>query len=195
MPRRTFTTAPLDETPTGHCTELLYDDGASDDLLVCAAHGGGVEPGTAEGAIELATRLPEATCWARLGYDREDAFGAYHPPSTAIDPADHPLLASIADRGFATVVSLHGLADEAVLVGGGTDEATKRAVADRLDRALPADVDTVSQGEYAGVSPENFVNWLGEGGGLQVEMGPTVRAERGDAVVSALAALRAEGRL
>lgn len=189
--RRSIATRPLDVTPTGHRTEYLFDDGENDGVLVCAAHGGEVEPGTAETAIELATRLPSATCWAVLGYDDESAFDRWHPPSTAIDPADHPLLAAIADRDFETVVSLHGLADEGLLVGGGTDQTTKEIVRDRLDPVVTADARIVSEGEYAGVHPDNFVNWLaaGEDGGLQIEGGPRVRSREAGAVVDVLVEL------
>jgi phage replication-related protein YjqB (UPF0714/DUF867 family) len=191
VPPPTVTTAVLDESPTGHCTEFLYDDGVTDDCVVCAAHGGGVEPGTAEQAIELATRIG-ATCWARLGYD-DEAFETYHPPSTAIDTADHPLLDSIADRGFSTVLSLHGLADAGVLVGGGVDPGTRRAVARRLDGAVSPAVEVVSTGQYAGVDPDNFVNWLGDGGGIQIEQGPAVRDDERMAVVATLEGLVADG--
>jgi len=189
--RRAIETRPLEVTPTGHRTEYLYDDGENDGILVCAAHGGEVEPGTAEAAIELATRLPSATCWAVLGYDDESAFDRWHPPSTAIEPGDYPLLARIADRDFETVVSLHGLAEDGLLVGGDVDAATRELVRDRLDPVVTADARTVSEGEYAGVHPDNFVNWLaaGDDGGLQIEGGPRVRARGSGGVVDALADL------
>jgi len=194
--RPTVTTRPLDVSGRGHLTEYLYDDGENDDVLICAIHGGGVEPGTAAQAIELATRLPEATCWARLGYDGDgEAFEQYHPPSTAIDPDDHPLLDAVADRGFGTVISLHGLADEAVLVGGDAGAATRDRVAARLDAALDRPVETVAEGEYAGVSPRNPVNWLAEDGGIQIEQAPTVRSDGTGPVVEVLETLVREGAL
>ncbi|WP_084177371.1 poly-gamma-glutamate hydrolase family protein [Natrinema saccharevitans] len=190
-----LTTRPVARTATGHCTELLYDDGANDDVLVCAAHGGGVEPGTGEQALELATRLPDASCWACLGYDEEDAFEAWHPPSSAIEPADYPLLSAIAGRGFETVISLHGLADDRIVVGGGIDAAVKRRVRRRLEDVVSPPVEAASDGPYAGVSPANFVNWLADGdrGGLQLEQGPAVRDGEREAVVAALEALVEDG--
>ena len=179
MARRTITTRPVEVIDTGHLTEFLYDDGENDETLVCAGHGGAVEPGTAEAAIELATGRPEATCWAALGYDAEvSAFDRWHPPSTAISPDEYPLLEEIADREFETVLSLHGLAEERVIVGGGIDAGIKRRVAERLEGTFPVPVTTASEGEYAGIHPDNFVNWLAEGdGGLQLELGPSVRDE------------------
>lgn len=199
MEQPTLRTEPLDHTATGHRTELLYDDGTNDGILVCAAHGGGIEPGTAEQALDLAVRVT-GSCWACLGYDEENAFEQWHPgaSSTAISPAEHPLLETIADREFETVVSLHGLGpdSDALLVGGGTEAGTKETVADRLDEAISAPVRTVSGGAYGGVSEENFVNWLARsGGGLQLEQPQSVRANEADAVVDALETLVAAGRL
>lgn len=194
----TVATRVLEDTGTGRLTEFLYDDGANDEALVCAAHGGRIEPGTGAQAIELAARLPNATCWARLGYDdAAEEFEQWHPASSAIDPEDYPLLETIADRGFETVVSLHGLADGGVLVGGGIDTAVKRDVRDRLDGALEVPVETVSEGRYASVRPANFVNWLAREGtdGLQLEQGPAVRDEAADAVVAVLEALVTEDRI
>lgn len=176
--RPLLTTRPLEVTGTGHYEEVLYDDGTNAEGCVCAAHGGRIEPGTAELALELATRLPATTCWACLGYDESgEEFELWHPPSSAMAPADYPLLERIADRGFATVVSLHGQAGDDVLVGGGIDDAAKRDVADRLEAELPVSVEPVSEGPYAGTSEANFVNWLAsDGAGLQLELSQSVRA-------------------
>ena len=198
MTRPTVTTRRLEQTETGRYTEYLYDDGKTDEVLVCAAHGGQVEPGTAEAAIELATRLPDAACWACFGYDDErSAFDRYHPPSSSFSPAEYPLLGRIADRGFETVISLHGLGDDRVVVGGGIDAAVKRRVGARLDEAVEPPVETASDGPYAGVSPRNFVNWLARDGrgGLQLEQSPAVRETERDAVVGTLEALVADGSL
>lgn len=187
MSRATLTTRPLEVTETGHYTELLYDDGATDGLVCCAAHGGRIEPGTAELALELAVAAG-GSCWACLGDDEErNEFERWHAPSSAIGPDAYPLLERIADRGFETVVSVHGLADDEVYVGGRTDEGEKRRVASALDEALPLPVEVVSSGPYGGVSPNNFVNWLArDDGGLQLELGPTARRTEATAVRSAL---------
>ncbi|MXV60823.1 hypothetical protein GS429_01800 [Natronorubrum sp. JWXQ-INN-674] len=191
-----FRTHLLERTDTGQYTELLYDDGVNDAVLVCAAHGGQTEPGTAEQAVELAARLPRASCWACLGYDEHhSAFELWHPPSSAFSPDAYPLLAEIADRGFETVISFHGLDDDRVLVGGGVDTDTKRRVSDRLESAVTHPVEPVSSGRYAGVSPNNFVNWLSADGGLQLEQSAAVRLDEGDAVVAVLENLIERGRL
>ncbi|WP_159900472.1 poly-gamma-glutamate hydrolase family protein [Salinirussus salinus] len=195
MARPTITTRPCETTETRHVTELLYDDGENDDTLVLALHGGDVEPGTAETAVELASRLSDATCWARLGYDDGGAFEAWHPPSKQIGPADHPLLAEVAGRGFDTVLSLHGRADEEVVVGGRADSAARRTVRNRLDDALPVPVRTAADGPYAGVHLENPVNRLAAGeGGIQLELAPSARGEHAGAVRETLADLVAAER-
>jgi len=186
--RRTIVTHPVETTETGHLTEFLYDDGDSDDCVVCAGHAGDVEPGTGELAVELAARVPGATCWACFGYDDAGAYEVWHPPSKAITPEKYPLLGRIADRGFGTVVSLHGLGDDEIVVGGATDEGTKARVRDRLAGELSVPVRAVSDGPYAGVNPDNFVNWLAaDGGGLQLELGETARTEGARTVLDALA--------
>lgn len=182
MGRQRLRTAPVEETATGHLTELLYDDGDNDDVLVCAGHGGAVEPGTAELAVELAVGL-DASAWATLGFDGDvGAFEAFHPPSSAIDTGAYDLLARIATRGFDTVVSLHGLGADRVLVGGGLPAATKRTVRDRLDGALSVPVEVAdADGAYAGTADGNFVNWLAaDGAGLQLELGATPRRDESD---------------
>jgi len=190
VPRRTIRTHPVATTDTGHLTEFLYDDGVSDECVVCAGHAGDVEPRTGELAVELATLVDSATCWACFGYDDADgAYDAWHPPSKAIDPDEYPLLDGIATRNFDTVVSLHGLGDDEVIVGGATDEQTKARVRDRLDEALSVPVQAVSEGPYAGVHPDNFVNWLAaDGGGVQLELGETARDEEACQLLDALAA-------
>jgi phage replication-related protein YjqB (UPF0714/DUF867 family) len=187
--RPRIATNPADATDTGHLTELLYDDGENDDCLVCALHGGAVEPGTAEAAVELATRT-SATCWALLGYDEDGAFETYHPPSSSITPEQYPLLERIADRGFERVLSLHGLAEDAIVVGGGTDPARKARVRDALAEAVPLPVRTASEGPYGGVNPDNPVNYLAAGdGGVQLELGPPARSTHAGAIEDALADL------
>lgn len=191
MTRRWIRTRPVTGTPTGHLVELLYDNDETDSLLFCAGHGGEVEPGTAELALELATGHDTAACWATLGYETDgSAFDTWHPPSTAITPAEYPLLSTVADRGFETVVSIHGLADDEVLVGGALAAETKTRVATRLDEALPVPVSVATDPAYAGAHPDNFVNWLADDdAGLQLELGRTARGPQADSVERSLRAL------
>lgn len=195
MPRRRLTTHPVEVTPTGQLLELLYDDGETDGLLFCAGHGGEVEPGTAELGLELATGHETAACWATLGHESDgSAFDTWHPPSTPITPAEYPLLDRIADRGFRTVVSIHGLADDEVLVGGRLDDDRKKRVARRLDTALTVPVSVARDRQYAGTHPENFVNWLADdGAGLQLELGWTARGPEAGALERSVRSLLERG--
>jgi phage replication-related protein YjqB (UPF0714/DUF867 family) len=186
--RKLLRTNPVTVTETGHLTELLYDDGENDGSLVCAGHGGAVEPGTAEQAVELAVAAG-VTCWATLGYDDAvGAFEAFHPPSSAVDTETYDLLAAIADRGFDTVLSLHGLEADEILVGGNLPAETKATVRDKLDSTLSIPVAIAdADGEYAGTDADNFVNWLADGdGGLQLEQGETARTTESGLVVETL---------
>jgi len=176
----------LSKTESGHLTEALVDDGNNDQILVCAAHGGNIEPGTHEQAFELANKLPNVSCWARLGYDTAvGAFDAWHVPSTDIRPGDHPLLTRIATRGFGLVISLHGCTDDAVLLGGRIPYRYKKGLQKRLENRLSAPVEPVFTGSYAGLHPDNFVNWLGTWG-IQIEQGRAVRDRSPGAIVSAV---------
>lgn len=188
--RRFISTQPVEVGDTAHLIELLYDDGAHDGTLICAGHGGAVEPGTAELALEVAMDTDDAICWATLGYEGDgSAFDRFHPPSKAIDPPEYPLLGEIADRGFERVLSIHGLADDEVLVGGRTETARKEAVVDRLDEVLSVPVRVATNGQYTGTHPENFVNWLAEAdGGIQLELGPTARSAQATELRRALGA-------
>lgn len=191
MTRRFISTQPVEVSETAHLIELLYDDGTHDGTLICAGHGGAVEPGTAELALEVAMDADSATCWATLGYEGDgSAFDRFHPPSTSVEPAEYPLLGEIANRGFGHVLSIHGLADDEVLVGGGTNTERKETVADRLDETLSVPVRVVNDGQYAGTHPENFVNWLAESdGGLQLELGPSARGAQAPDLRRALGAV------
>lgn len=194
--RRRMLTRPTEVTETGHLTELLYDDGESAELLFCAGHGGAVEPGTAELAVELATNRPEAVCWATLGEQREgSAFERWHPPSTSIDSDRFPLLGRIADRGFETVLSLHGLADDEVLVGGDVAEQRKQRVVTTLDDHLSVPVSVATEPQYRGTHPQNFVNWLAIDGGVQLELGPSARGPEASALRAAVHSLLEAGAL
>jgi phage replication-related protein YjqB (UPF0714/DUF867 family) len=195
MTRRMILTRPVEVTPTGHLLEMLYDDGKTDGLLFCAGHGGAVEPGTAALGLELAVDHETAAYWATHGHESDgSAFDSWHPPATSITPAEYPLLGRIADRGFQTVISIHGLADDEILVGGALDETVKVRVARHLDGDVSVPVSVARDGQYAGTHPDNFVNWLAaDDAGLQLELGPTVRGPQSDTLRRSLQSLLNRG--
>lgn len=177
----------------GRFVEELVDDGAADDLVAVAPHGGHVEPGTGLQAARLAARVAAdggaAVCWRCRGTaPGGGAFDRWHVPSTELDPVALPLLARVADRGFDRAVAFHGYGGTGVLVGGAVPDDRKRAVADAVSRVVDAPVEVTHGGPYGGTSPDNVVNWLpAGGGGVQLEQGEAVRAGAWRAVADAVA--------
>lgn len=169
--------------------EILRDDGRRSDLVLCAAHGGWIERKTDQQAAYVADAL-EATEWSCVGYNSDcGAYDRWHVTSTDIDRRSFPGLGRIADRGFAHAVSFHGFSNDGIAVGGGASESLKRRVRDAIDDATGGryDVSTVTGGEYAGDSPENFVNWLtADRNGVQLEQGWDVRVDDWQPVAEAV---------
>ena len=161
-----------------------------------AIHGGSLERGTAEvatdaaelaGASFYAVRQPESLRW--------------HIPSALVDPSSSPALSAFLDH-VDVVVSVHGYGrrgySNVVLIGGRHRElATRAAVA--LRAAVPSHrfVDDLRAipSTLRGVHLDNPVNRT-RGGGIQLELPPTLRDGHGGAsdraaFVSALASLAA----
>jgi phage replication-related protein YjqB (UPF0714/DUF867 family) len=159
-----------------------------------AFHGGSLERGTAEvaeaaaergGASLYAVRQPEDLRW--------------HIPSALVDPSLSPVLSTFLDH-VEVVVSVHGYGrrgySNVVLIGGLNRELATRAAA-VLRAAVPShrfvdDLHAIPP-TLRGVHPANPVN-RPRGGGIQVELPPTLRDGEGaatdrDALVSALASL------
>jgi phage replication-related protein YjqB (UPF0714/DUF867 family) len=137
---------------------------------------GGLEPATAEIAIESAGRAG-ASWYAIVQPDDLKC----HVPSHEHDPADAPLLAGFLDH-VDVVVSVHGYwghADlhDALLVGG-CDRALAARLAVRLRAALPDyrvvdDLEAIPR-RLRGIDPRNPVNRAARG--VQLELPHPVRA-------------------
>lgn len=183
----------------GRFVEELIDDGEAGGLVAVAPHGGHVEPATGLQAARLAARVAArggaATCWRCRGTVPGDgAFDRWHVPSTDLDPAEFPLLARVADRGFDRAVAFHGYGGGRVLVGGAAPEAEKRRVADAVAAVVDAPVAVTASGPYGGTSPDNLVNWLTDGaGGVQLEQSAAVRDDAWRAVADAVAGVLTDG--
>ena len=159
-----------------------------------AFHGGSLERGTAEvadaaadlgGASFYVVRQPEELRW--------------HIPSALVDPRLSPVLSAFLDH-VDVVVSIHGYGrkgySKVVLIGGGNRDLATRAAA-VLGAAVPShrfvdDLHAIPP-TLRGVHPDNPVN-LTRGGGIQVELPPTLRDGDGAAadretLISALASL------
>lgn len=175
----------------GGVIERLRD--TSDDVVICAPHGGAVERNTDMQARRLATRFPTGrpSTWVCEGWTSDgDAFDRFHVRSSELSPRSFPLLSRIADRGFDYAVSFHCHDNDGIVVGGRAPLEIRQQVADAILEAVADDgVDVRLEGEYMGERPENFVNWLTEDGdsGIQIEQSPYVVKYRWRAVADAIA--------
>jgi phage replication-related protein YjqB (UPF0714/DUF867 family) len=173
----------------GECTEGLV---AGDDRLVaCAPHGGFVEPGTGRQARQVAGAAG-ATAWYTAGYrDGGGAFDRWHITSTDLSRASYPRLDAIADRGFDRAVAFHGWSDTGVGIGGLAPETERLRLRDRIVAETPLDARLVREGEYAGDTESNVVNWLTADGrsGVQVEQSRRAREEFGGTIAGVVASL------
>lgn len=178
--------------------ELLTEtDSTHTKIVCCAPHGGVIESYTDEQAEWMHARLSDhhskdSSCWVACGW--QDAIGAvdaWHITSTDISRDSFSLLDQIGDRGFSYAVSFHGFSEDSIMVGGGSSSALKTEVASAIELVVGVDydVDVVSSGAYAGVSADNFVNWLTSGGsgGVQIEQPYGARRDYGEAIAEAVA--------
>lgn len=159
-----------------------------------AIHGGSLERGTAEIAVDAAARSG-----ASLYTVEQPEDFRWHLPSHLVIPEDSPALAEFLDH-VELVVSVHGFGRDGYwtrLLLGGADRALAARVAVFLRAGLDGydiieDLDAIPEG-LRGLHPENPVNRT-RGGGVQLELPPRVRglgpkgnAQHVEALVTALA--------
>ena len=178
-------TEPVAVTPIGSLTELLALDGVSEELEirsrvgVCALHGGDLERATEVVAREVAARTG-SSLYALVQSDGSRR----HLPSTRFTSGVSDRLDAFLDRVH-TVMSIHGYGRHddfwAVLIGG-ANRWLAHHVAGHLRGTLPEQyrvVDDVHAMPHTlrGMHPENPVN-RPVGGGVQVELPPSIRWNR-----------------
>ena len=178
-------TEPVAVTPIGSLTELLALGGVSEELEirsrvgVCALHGGDLERATEVVAREVAARTG-SSLYALVQSDGSRR----HLPSTRFTSGVSDRLDTFLDR-VDTVMSIHGYGRHddfwAVLVGG-ANRWLAHHVAGHLRGTLPEQyrvVDDVHAMPHTlrGMHPENPVN-RPPGGGVQVELPPSIRWNR-----------------
>ena len=178
-------TKPVAVTPIGSLTELLALGGVSEELEirsrvgVCALHGGGLERATEVVAREVAARTG-SSLYALVQSDGSRR----HLPSTRFTSGVSDRLDAFLDR-VDTVMSIHGYGRHddfwAVLVGG-ANRRLAHHVAGHLRGTLPEHyrvVDDVHAMPHTlrGMHPKNPVN-RPPGGGVQVELPPSIRWNR-----------------
>ena len=163
---------------------LSIDDGIQTEMVVIAPHGGFIEPYTDNQAERVAAELPGILCWRCKGWKKDGgAFDRWHITSTDIHEASFPLLNTIINRGFAHAVAFHGFSDDDILIGGGASDALKNEIKEAIDKAIntegsdcKATIRIAQDADnFNGDSPENVVNRLANGKGIQIEQSLTVR--------------------
>ena len=179
------TTEPVPVSPIGSLAGLLAVGGVSEELElrstvgVCALHGGGLERATEVVAREVAARTG-SSLYALVQSDGSRR----HLPSTRFTPGVSDRLDAFLDR-VDTVMSIHGYGRHddfwAVLVGG-ANRRLAHHVAGHLRGTLPEQyrvVDDVHAMPHTlrGMHPKNPVN-RPPGGGVQVELPPSIRWNR-----------------
>ncbi|MFO0625561.1 MAG: poly-gamma-glutamate hydrolase family protein [Polyangiales bacterium] len=109
-------------------------------------------------------------------------FSHFHITSTDLHTQSFPGLGAMISAGFRYAVAFHGCTSCGdVIVGGGEDVTFRTGLAellrDGLTAVMPAapTITVPVSGALAGTHPDNFVNRLANGHGLQFEQGSTVR--------------------
>jgi phage replication-related protein YjqB (UPF0714/DUF867 family) len=173
-------------------------DGDGTGLLVLAPHGGDIEPPTDAQAERLAAALAGkgkgVTSWRCKGWAREGgrpASARWHITSTDISEASFPLLGRVAGRRFDYAVSFHGMARDAILIGGAGPMTLKEELRAEIGRALEGSGIPVLIGvpgeANGGISPQNIVNRYCRGTGIQIEQSPRARRDHWRAIADAVA--------
>jgi phage replication-related protein YjqB (UPF0714/DUF867 family) len=179
----------------GEFVERLSDDGAPTGLVAIAPHGGAIERRTDEQAERVAARLAAkgVSCWRCKGWGRDGgALRQWHITSPEINEASFPLLASIIGRGFAHAVAFHGFSEDHVLIGGGAGDALKEEIQMAIRSAIGGSGIEVriatAADDFNGDDPENIVNRLANGNGIQIEQSSKARDDHWQQIADAVAA-------
>lgn len=170
-------------------------------LIVCAPHGGMIEPFTRMQAEHVLAILKgqkkDISCWCCKGWRQNGgAYERWHITSTRLSPRSFPLLGQLQNRAFRYAVSFHGYSGGGtkIQIGGSAPDSLKRELADALRalKGLARRVEMAKPGsDHAGEYPANFVNWLTARGtgGVQIEQPLDVREEHHAQIAGAVAAV------
>jgi phage replication-related protein YjqB (UPF0714/DUF867 family) len=194
VPHPTFTDE--DAETNGEFVERLSDDGTHTGLVAIAPHGGAIEPGTDCQAERVAAQLAAqgVSYWLCKGWSTNDrAYDQWHTTSVAIHPASFPLLASIAERGFTYAVAFHGFSENDILIGGAAGDALKQEIQTAIQSAVAgSDIEVriaTASDNFNGDDPNNIVNRLAHGNGIQIEQCREARDHYWQQIADAVAAV------
>jgi phage replication-related protein YjqB (UPF0714/DUF867 family) len=180
VPHPTYTD---DEAETNsEFVERLTDNGTHTGLVAIAPHGGEIEEGTDQQAQHVASQLAAkgVSCWRCKGFRRGGgAFERWHITSHNLNEASFPLLNTIIKRHFTYAVAFHGFEQQEILIGGGADETLKCEIRSAIQRAIAGSGIQVNiatpEANFNGDNPNNIVNRLVNGNGIQIEQSKAAR--------------------
>jgi murein DD-endopeptidase MepM/ murein hydrolase activator NlpD len=180
VPHPTYTD---DEAETNsEFVERLADNGTHTGLVAIAPHGGEIEERTDQQAEHVASQLAAkgVSCWRCKGFRRGGgAFERWHITSPDLNEASFPLLNTIIKRHFTYAVAFHGFEQQEILIGGGADEALKCEIRSAIQKAIAGSGIEVNiatpEANFNGDNPNNIVNRLANGNGIQVEQSKAAR--------------------
>jgi len=162
--------------------ERLTDNGTHTGLVAIAPHGGEIEEGTDQQVEHVASQLAAkgVSCWRCKGFKRGGgAFERWHITSPDIHEASFPLLNTIIKRHFTYAVAFHGFEQQEILIGGGADEALKCEIKSAIQKAIAGsgiEVNIATAADnFNGDNPNNIVNRLANGNGIQIEQSKAAR--------------------
>jgi phage replication-related protein YjqB (UPF0714/DUF867 family) len=165
-------------------------------FVVCAPHGGMIENYTDEQAervqANLAGQSKSSSCWTAKGWNSDvGAYDAWHITSTEISEDSFHKLGQLLNRTFTHAVAFHGYSESDIAVGGGAALALKQEVATAIQAAVGQayNVVVVTSGPYGGTDPDNFINRLSNGNGIQIEQPYGARSNYWQAIADAVASV------
>jgi phage replication-related protein YjqB (UPF0714/DUF867 family) len=193
VPHPTYT----DEQAETHSefVERLTDNGSHTGLVAIAPHGGKIEEGTDPQAERVTAQLVEksVSCWRCKGFKQGGgAFERWHITSPDIHEASFPLLNTIINRPFTYAVAFHGFQENRILIGGGADEALKCEIKSAIQQAIDSSIEVniaTAADNFNGDNPNNIVNRLANGNGIQIEQSLKARKNHGHKIADAVASV------
>jgi phage replication-related protein YjqB (UPF0714/DUF867 family) len=194
VPHPTFTD--YEAETNSEFVERLTDDGTHTGLVVIAPHGGAIEQWTDLQAERVASQLAAqgVSCWRCKGWRQGGgALERWHITSPEICEASFPLLDTIIDRGFTHAAAFHGFKQDRILIGGGAGDALKQELQTAIQSALEGSgiaVDIATAGDnFNGDNPDNIVNRLANGNGIQIEQSIGARDDHWQRIADAVASV------
>ncbi|RCJ16210.1 hypothetical protein A6S26_33695 [Nostoc sp. ATCC 43529] len=176
--------------------ERLIDNNTHVGLVAIAPHGGMIEEGTDLQAQRVAAVLAAkgVSCWYCKGWKKGGgAYERWHITSTDIHEASFLLLGKIIHREFSHAVAFHGMSQSNIIIGGGASLPLKEEIQQAIENAIADSGISVniapSGSQFDGDDPNNIVNRLANGNGIQIEQSKLARISYGQKIADAVASV------